>query len=61
MASHGERARAGEKVGGQEKRSPRFVLPHVHALVRARRLERSRVPPEHHVSQPPVDSLKTGH
>ena len=45
MAAHGERTRTGEKVGWQEKRSQRFVLPHVHALMCARYLERSRVSP----------------
>lgn len=31
-----KRARAGEKIGGTEQRSPRFVLTHVHAFMRAR-------------------------
>ena len=51
MASPGQLVCAGKKVGRQEKRSPGFVLPHVHALVRARHLQRSRIPPEHHVSK----------
>ena len=51
VAAHGERARARDEVGRQEERSPRFVLPYVDALVRSRHLQRSRVSPEHYVSQ----------
>jgi hypothetical protein len=51
MAPHGKCTGASEEVSRQEKRSPRFVLPHVHALVGTRYFERSRIPPEHHVSK----------
>jgi hypothetical protein len=51
MAAAGQCVRASKKVGGQEERSPRFVLPHVHALVRARQFQGVGVPAKDHVSQ----------
>lgn len=51
MATARQCAEAGEEIGRHEQRSPQFVLPHVRALVRARRLQRPGVPPDHDMSQ----------
>ncbi len=42
---------AGDEIGRDEERSPHFVLPHVHALVRAGRLERVSAAPNHDMPQ----------
>ena len=51
VASPPKCTESGDQIGGQEQRSPEFVLPHVNALVRSRHLQRSRVPPDHDMSQ----------
>ena len=51
MAASGELVQAGEEIGRNEERSPYFVLPHMHALVRAGRLERVSAAPNHDMPQ----------